>query len=56
MSKPLSIACKAVGATVIIGAFVLVACLLSESSRTMYPISRTRGAPTGDQPPAPRRP
>ena len=35
MSKPLSIACKAVGATVIIGAFVLVACLFSESSRTM---------------------
>ena len=42
MSKPLSIACKAVGATVIIGAFVLVACLFSESSRTRYPISRTR--------------
>ena len=31
MSKPLSIACKAVGATVIIGAFVLVACLFSEA-------------------------
>ena len=42
MSKPLSIACKAVGATVIIGAFVLVACLFSESSRTMYPLSPNR--------------
>ena len=42
MSKPLSIACKAVGATDIIGAVVLGAGLVSESSRTMYPISRTR--------------
>ena len=42
MSKPMSPTCKAVGATVIIGAFVLVACLFSESSRTRYPVGRTR--------------
>ncbi|WP_268891925.1 hypothetical protein [Eggerthella guodeyinii] len=41
MDKTLGTTCKAVGATVLIGIFVLVACLFSESSRSYYP-ARTR--------------
>lgn len=41
MDKTLGTTCKAVGATVMIGIFVLVACLFSESSRSSYP-SRAR--------------
>lgn len=42
MDKTLSTTCKAVGATVTIGIFVLVACLFSESSRIVRPPARTR--------------
>lgn len=42
MNKTLGATCKAIGATVIIGAFVLAACLFSESGRSYYPASRVR--------------
>ena len=41
MNETLGTTCKAVGATVLIGIFVLAACLLSECTRTTYP-ARTR--------------
>lgn len=41
MNKTLGTTCKAVGATILIGVFVLAACLFSESSRSSYP-ARTR--------------
>lgn len=41
MNKTLGTTCKAIGATVLIGVFVVAACLFSESSRSYYPAGRS---------------
>lgn len=42
MNKTLGTTCKVVGATVLIGVFVVAACLFSENSRTCYATSHSR--------------